>query len=66
MGSDECETEEDGGIWAGWLAQPAVFFSHTNSVSASSQQPSASQQYFSLRANQHQPPATSQPNEALA
>jgi hypothetical protein len=44
--------------------QPAVLFSHTNSALASSHQPSASQQYFSLTTNQHQPPATSQPNEA--
>jgi hypothetical protein len=43
----------------GWLApgQPAVLFSHTNSAPAS-------QQYFSLTKNQHQPAATSQPNEA--
>jgi hypothetical protein len=66
----------------GWLAQPAVFFSHTKSAPASSHQPAssiflshqfstsqqspASQQYFSLTTNQHQPPATSQPNEAMS
>jgi hypothetical protein len=51
----------------GWLApsQPAVLFSHTSSAPATSHQPLASQQYFSLTINQPQPPATSQPNEAL-
>jgi hypothetical protein len=44
-------------------SQPAssAFLSHQFSTS---QQPPASQQYFSLTTNQHQPPATSQPNEA--
>jgi hypothetical protein len=40
----------------GWLA---VLFSYINSASATI----ANQQYFSLTTNQHQPPATSQPNE---
>jgi hypothetical protein len=41
-----------------WLIshQPAVLFSHNN------QPPATSQQYSSLRTNQHQPSATSQPN----
>jgi hypothetical protein len=48
----------------GWLAQPAssAFLSHHFSIS---HQPPASQQYFSLTINQHPPPATSQPNEAI-
>jgi hypothetical protein len=43
-------------------SQPAssAFLSHQFSTN---QQPPASQQYFSLTTNQHQPPATSQPNE---
>jgi hypothetical protein len=36
-----------------------VLFYHTNSA------PASSHQYFSLTTNQHQPPATGQPNEAL-
>jgi hypothetical protein len=45
-------------------SQPAssAFLSHQFSIS---HQPSASQQYFSLTINQPQPPAISQPNEAL-
>jgi hypothetical protein len=44
--------------------QPAnsAFLSHHFSTS---HQPPASQQYFSLTANQHRSPATSQPNEAI-
>ena len=38
--------------------QPAVLFSHTESVSATSYQLPASQQYHSLITNQHQPPVT--------
>jgi hypothetical protein len=44
------------------LAVSSVFLLHQFSTS---QQPPASQQYFSLTRNQHQPPATSQPNEVV-
>jgi hypothetical protein len=40
----------------------SVFLSHHFSTS---HQPPVSQQYFSLTTNQHQPPATRQPNEAI-
>jgi hypothetical protein len=48
----------------GWLAvsQPTVLFSHIISALATSHQPASST--FSLTTNQHQPSATSQPNEA--
>jgi hypothetical protein len=44
-----------------WLIshQPAVLFSQIN------QPPETSQQYFSLRTNQHQPSATSQTNRLV-
>jgi hypothetical protein len=40
----------------------SAFLSHHFNTS---HQSSVSQQYFSLTTNQHQPPATSQPNEAV-
>jgi hypothetical protein len=47
---------------AGFQPVSSAFLSHQFSTS---QQPPASQQYFSLTTNQHQPSATSQPNEAV-
>jgi hypothetical protein len=47
---------------AGCQPASSAFLSHHFSTSY---QPPASQQYFSLTTNQHQPSASSQPNEAL-
>jgi hypothetical protein len=47
---------------AGSQLASSAFLSHQFSTS---QQPPASQQYFSLTTNQHQPPATSQPNNMV-
>jgi hypothetical protein len=47
---------------AGCQPASSVFLSHHFSTS---HQPPTSQHYFSLTTNQHQPLATSQPNEAV-
>jgi hypothetical protein len=61
--SDLTCRKEDSGLVRLAESQPAssAFLSHQFSTS---HQPTASQQYFSLTTNQHQSPATSQPNEA--